>query len=1445
MKKGETNVKIQAAFFLLLLEGCAANLGAPSTPSSTTNTTLTAQNTLADSYIGTFIDFNYSNYYSLTSPNPATSCAGDANAFYDPIALSSSLPVKYPLSVVDSTTTLRPSFISNLSVDLTDSNVPISSNKALSCSLGSGISSPPVSNCATFDYGSIDGVPSNLGGTLLMIGGLTTTNYTGIGNQTQSNTVSCGYTSSSSGYNNQCSAGMYSLGVDVLPASAASATSTLTPGLTSASGPISMWTNLSSSSTYTGPLANAGASMSYDTNAKKLLLFGGATVTTGPGSTALDVPSSNTWTYDLKTQIWNQQSLNASVNSTMQFIEDLSISAANTIQIQKPEGGRAAFGYVALPGMAVSGLQTMSRDTTDRIITVGGLGSCYSGICTDVHSFNPTYGPEYYNLTAANVASSAATTTTSPTQWIDSYHTRSLTNSNPSTVFTPSPVPVPVPYATPSTSPTPPTSLYSFGAVGLTNNSAATTGQLGAGYVVTAGGFYDPITSPFGTNTPAGTCSTLDRCGKMQILLKWFNAAVSWSEANEKKAANFSSASNYLDLSGTEATPAEWSAIADGAYPATTPWYGGSTLLRGINLTGADTNEAVYFGGADCSTYLSGAYTCPNWSPSTGKYNVGRYWTFSSDPASQYYPSSGNFPLSTALVGSSPPNAGMAAARGTDASGNPIVVAWGGMSAPATIDNTRTIYFLFNNGGVPTWQTFMPSTGPYPTGMANGALVFSHVTGKFYLFGGYNSTKGGANGDTWELSINSTASSCGTAGGCTFTWRQLTTGTGLTCSPSCPTARRDHRMVEANYNNIDTTIEPTCTAMGKPCSFGIFMQGGTPDGVQFYSDRWMFDPTANYSSGHWQLMSDLPPRTLSSMSTVDYAIFGTSRTVRRAILFGGETGMQNPAKALSGSYFVPPTLGDTWMFDFDTGYWNRVSLYGKGYASAASASTLTTNQQREAFLDSSPPLSLSPPPTSGGVMVTRTFSRSTHSVSDTPNALAIPEVYFLGGRTKDGQYSTLDKVYKFCAGTTGEKPYPGAVGFGATSFIPLAVPTPDDATCDAYNSTTNSSSQGPSSDYVGRWIQKTPPTYGGLVPSNYSSYMGAAAYDSAHDLIVLYGGLMFSSTNTGITDSTNRTSTSSILEYTPASSSDVTTPSTPAQLNGTWTNISVCAENTQTPTPRYGHSLSFNPVTQSLIVTGGYNTSGALLTQSQSFNNGKRTQTLPEIWTAKRIDNAIPAGIANQNIPAITTGPFPCYYWSQVHVFGNSLNIASQVPPTTGLAYAATVFIPPAGYNTGYYSTFDASCANAGPYASSDPNVSKLNIGGAYIDLNRTKLGANENVILNLTLIPLGTQNRGPDQNYLTSTQSAVIQVHLVKTGESGDVIRQQPQPRALAYSSSSAFPQIIPDITVLAPPVGQIRQEQIFIPLSVDPTIDRIQIERYSGTAVLINATLYRTGQK
>jgi hypothetical protein len=1220
-----------------------------------------------------------------------------------------------------------------------------------------------------------------------------------------------------------------------------------------------MWQNLTSASTYAGPAGKIGLSSAYDFLLQKLLIFGGsaplsALAPSGAGSATYD-----SWIYDTKLQKWTQFTSNFNVDTNLQRVFDF--ASGTQVQWQKPDGARALFGYAAVPGMAISQLSSTGQvgsaagnapiDTTDRLITLGGQGSyCALGICRDTHRFNPTFGPEYvdtYNAQAPTIDPQNAVPF--PIQWIDSYPSQIMSNGITSSQYIPSKFPAPVPPNSDT-----PTSI-NFGAVGLSNNNSGTSGLLGAGYLLTAGGFYGYTDSSGNINTPSGSCNTLSKCGGMQLSLKWYrtDGAHSWSQNNEKYASNFTAITNQNDIIGSQQTPTRWFQIPrDTPTADTTPWFGSGVLLKGINITSNAANEVVYFGGSDCKYFLTDATTCSSGTWPT-QYNPGAYWVMGQDPASTFNPSASNYPSNITMTGSGtapylpPRNAGMSAARGLDPSGNPIIVAWGGMSATTVQDNSGYIYYLYNQSGTPTWGYYLVPTGSGPAGLTNASLVYSHVTKKFYLYGGYSPTLGTV-GNVWELSVSSTGNSanCGvqTSASCIFTWRLIDSTVGQTCYPNCPTARRAHRMVEVNYNNYtlssNPAAEPTCNSASQPCSFGIFMQGGTAEGTNFLSDRWMFDPTANSGAGHWQLVSEFPPRTLAALSNVDYTIPSNGTVAHRAVLFGGETGLQSPAGipgAAGTGYFVPPTLGDTWMYDYDTNSWNRVTLYGRRFDSsfAPSFPLMSETDARASSLitDTSTSL-LSPPPVSGAIMVNRTLSKANHLATERSTTLAIPEIFLFGGRKKDGTYQTYRQVFKFCAGSTGEKPYPN-------SLKGTGVPAPDDASCDAYDATTNPNSPSPAAGYVGRWLYKTPSDTAPFNSADTGSFMGAGAYDTLHDLIVLYGGMKPATASAAITDSTQWAADSKLIEYTPPSRTAAT--STTSQINGSYAVIPACTCVSTSPCPeptaRYGHTFAYDSHIQSLVVAGGYDISGNPLTQTQTYKDG-RTYQIPEVWTAKRMDSDQTSTSAVDS----TNSTFPCYYWSQVTLFGNSIDDSATAPPLTGIAHATSIYIPSNGYGTGFYTTFDNSCINSGPIYSQDPNVSKLLAGGAYIDIDRSQLERNENLILNLTFLPLGPLNTHSDQNYLATTETAVFKVHLIKTGQSGDTIRQQLQPRYRTYAGTDQFPEVVQDVAVLAPPTGYPRQEQIYLPLSTDPGIDRIRIERYSGNAILIDASIYRLGQ-
>ncbi|MBI4924911.1 MAG: hypothetical protein HY843_03220 [Bdellovibrio sp.] len=161
--------------------------------------------------------------------------------------------------------------------------------------------------------------------------------------------------------------------------------------------------------------------------------------------------------------------------------------------------------------------------------------------------------------------------------------------------------------------------------------------------------------------------------------------------------------------------------------------------------------------------------------------------------------------------------------------------------------------------------------------------------------------------------------------------------------------------------------------------------------------------------------------------------------------------------------------------------------------------------------------------------------------------------------------------------------------------------------------------------------------------------------------------------------------------------------------------------------------------------------------------------------------------------------------------------------------------------NFGFYSFLDAECEKLGPLQSSASSLNKLMAGGVYIDLDRSFLATNENLILHLTYLPLPiilTEDSDP-----TYPIWPIFRIHLLQTGESLADLENAFQPRNLFYTSDSNVQKIAYTFAVLSPQTQEVREDQIFIPLSMNPKVDRIQIERYSGSAMLLEASLIRSG--
>ncbi len=252
--------------------------------------------------------------------------------------------------------------------------------------------------------------------------------------------------------------------------------------------------------------------------------------------------------------------------------------------------------------------------------------------------------------------------------------------------------------------------------------------------------------------------------------------------------------------------------------------------------------------------------------------------------------------------------------------------------------------------------------------------------------------------------------------------------------------------------------------------------------------------------------------------------------------------------------------------------------------------------------------------------------------------------------------------------------------------------------------------------------------------------------------------------------------------------------------------------------------MSYDAKNQQLIVVGGYTANGAPSVSTITADNG--SYNVPAVYTGVRTTD----GDGN-----------PCYQWNQVNIFGNNYNAVPGL--ANGLGFFSAIMVPSEGYNTGYYSMFDSSCIGSGPIASADPLQNKTLAGGVYFDIDRTQLGTYENLLLNITYLPLGQGNLSPNIDNMTSGDEAVFRVHLVATGQSQSTLEAVLQPRFLTYADNSEFPEVVQTLAVLAPPTGQIHQEQLLLPISVNPSIDRIRIERVSGSGILIDASLFRLG--
>jgi len=182
--------------------------------------------------------------------------------------------------------------------------------------------------------------------------------------------------------------------------------------------------------------------------------------------------------------------------------------------------------------------------------------------------------------------------------------------------------------------------------------------------------------------------------------------------------------------------------------------------------------------------------------------------------------------------------------------------------------------------------------------------------------------------------------------------------------------------------------------------------------------------------------------------------------------------------------------------------------------------------------------------------------------------------------------------------------------------------------------------------------------------------------------------------------------------------------------------------------------------------------------------------------------------------------------------------------------------VTPQYYGTGFYQVRDDWCSDQGAIADPDPELTKSYVGGVNIDIDRTQLGANEDLLMMVTYHALNTnsgQHSWPGSLVpafgVNAAQgvndTTILEVDLIGTAQNLATLLQVPQPRAWTYYNNPAFPIYFKQIATLEDPYGSLRTDQVYIPLSQNALVDRIRIERIRGSYHLFQIDLYRLGNR
>lgn len=301
-------------------------------------------------------------------------------------------------------------------------------------------------------------------------------------------------------------------------------------------------------------------------------------------------------------------------------------------------------------------------------------------------------------------------------------------------------------------------------------------------------------------------------------------------------------------------------------------------------------------------------------------------------------------------------------------------------------------------------------------------------------------------------------------------------------------------------------------------------------------------------------------------------------------------------------------------------------------------------------------------------------------------------------------------------------------------------------------------------------------------------------------------------------------------------SGTLSTPPPSAVLGG-WVKLTPPAS----PFPRVSASMSFDRSHHKIYLQGGWGCSDP--------NCAAAPQALNDLWeyvpplatdcAFSTIDGVLQCGDGSGSGQGT---------WTQIQPI---LDASNSAQPTE--RYGALMSFANTQFTGGdeFYTVTDNACEFEGPISSADASVNKQYVGAIYVDIDRTQIPANSNLLISLRYLPYDNTTRLPgyttngvtgvladETDVAGSTDQAMVRVQLLNdTLQSAQAIESSTQPR---YHEFVAGTPVIGDTFMyVAAPTGQVSERQIYVPLEIDPTINLIKIERIQGSMKFYELTV------